>query len=164
MRVHGWLAALIAVLLASGCDAGFERADIDAAVAKALAEQATTTTAAPTTTTTATTIPVPEGVIYCRDSRGCTDEQIEEIKLGVRTLSGVRIGRDSSFPVYTTAEERQLADLEARDAEVVRLEDRIIELETELYLQKGCFNSGDGWRRVAADPWATGVYKRYEDC
>ncbi|WP_419932800.1 hypothetical protein [Candidatus Poriferisodalis sp.] len=112
-RVRGSLAASIVVLLASGCGSDFGQADIDAAVAKALAEQAATTTAA-TTTATATTIPVPEGVIYCGDSRGCTHEQIEEIKLGVRTLAGVRIGRDSSFPVYRTAEERRLADLEGR--------------------------------------------------
>lgn len=127
VRVRGWLAASIAVVLVSSCGGGFRQADIDAAVAKALAEQATTTTAV-TTTTTATTIPVPEGVIYCGDSRGCTDEQIEEIKLGVRTLSGVRIGRDSSFPVYRTAEERRLADLEGpfvSDEEQDRIEESL---------------------------------------
>lgn len=44
------LAAVLAALLLAGCGGGFDQADIDAAVAEALAEQATTTTAAPTTT------------------------------------------------------------------------------------------------------------------
>lgn len=42
-----------AVLLASGCGSGFEQADIDAAVAEALAERAAVTTTAATTTTLA---------------------------------------------------------------------------------------------------------------
>lgn len=55
VRVRGWLAASIAVLLASGCGGGFGEADIDAAVSEALAEQATATTTAPASTVPPTT-------------------------------------------------------------------------------------------------------------
>ncbi len=73
------LAAVLAALLLAGCGGGFDQADIDAAVAEALAEQATTTTASPTTKMAEEEVTAeipPPGFSLCRTLTRVFDEDL----------------------------------------------------------------------------------------